>query len=260
MGYPDFVLGLMNTAPGSIDRRFPKYWSDNEGGIDWGVPKGTPIVALADGVLAGAGYFCASSGSFRLTSDSGACSHGVVTTRVTNQDGTQTDLYYQHIILSSAIKPCFDGIGSCGGQTVKKGQVIGYASDMGEIEMGVNVGNSSGGPKGSARWGTIWGADPNPGSHVDPEAYLRALISGKNTTGTVAASDASGNPLDILAPLNTLFSQLAPFFAWASSPTRVIKMTVGILLVALAIYLLVVPETAQKVGKFIKNNPEILAV
>src|SRR5438309_6749147 len=140
--WPAYVNGLMNSAPGSIKRRFPTFWSDGEGGIDWGAPTGTPVIALADGVIMGAGYFCNASRQWSLTSDAGACDHGVITTRVTNQDGTQTDLYYQHIILNSSIKPCFNGRASCGGQIVKKGDTIGYISNFGMLEMGINVGNS----------------------------------------------------------------------------------------------------------------------
>lgn len=249
--YPAFTLGLMNSAPGSIDRRFPKYWSDNEGGIDWSAPVGTPVVALADGTVVGAGYFCYAAKAWNLTSDSGACDHGVITTRVTNSDGSQTDLYYQHIILNSSVRPCFNGVASCGGQTVKKGQVIGYISDFGMLEMGVNVGNSTGGPvAGGAHWGGIWGADPNPGPHVDPESYLRALIGGQNTTGTLAGSGLSGggNPLD---PLSFL-SGLQP---WLNNPVRLIKMIAGIGLIFISLFLLTSPEgqLMQKVSSIGKQ-------
>lgn len=259
--YPDFVLPLMNSAPGSIDRRFPKYWSDAEGGIDWNPPQGTPVVALADGVIVGAGYFCIGTHQYQLTSDSGACDHGVITTRVTNQDGSQTDLYYQHIILNSHIKPCWNGKASCGGQVVKKGQVIGWISNT-NIEMGVNVGNSNGGPiAGGAHWGGIWGADPNPGPHIDPESYLRALISGQNATvslsgtGVAISSPTGGSGFDILAPLTGLISQLSPLWTWLDNPARLMKLIAGAAFIILGLVMLVAPDTL----KFIKNNPEVLA-
>ena len=259
--WPAFVDSLMNSAPGSIARRFPTYWSDGEGGIDFNAPPGTPVIALADGIVKGAGYFCVASKQFALSSDSGACDHGVITTRVTNQDGSQTDLYYQHIILAPGIQPCFSS-GSCS-QTVKKGQVIGYISNFGMIEMGINVGNVRGTAPYPNGWGTIWGTDPAPGPHVDPEPYLRALISGQNTTGTIAGAGtptgSTGGIPNPLAAVNTFFQSLSPALAWLSSPIRIIKMVTGIVLIGLAIYLLAVPEAAQKAGNFIKSHPEVLA-
>ena len=259
-GFPAFVAGLMNTAPGSIDRRFPKWWSDGEGGIDWSAPVGTPVVALADGVVKGAGYFCVSSGNFAMTSDSGACGHGVITTRVTNADGTQTDLYYQHILLAPGVQLCFKS-SDCT-QTVKKGQVIGYISDFGMLEMGVNIGNIKGTPPYPNGWGSIWGTDPAPGPHVDPEPYLRALISGQNTTGLIpgagfasGAGSATGGFPDISAITN-VFTKLGP---WLSNPARILKLVVGVLLIGLSVYMLIDPEVASKVGNFVKENPEVLA-
>jgi hypothetical protein len=255
---PQYVQSLMNSAPGSIQRRYPADWSDGEGGIDFGAPTGTPVIALADGVLAGAGYFCNASGSFFLQSDSGACDHGVVTTRVTNQDGTQTDLYYQHIILNPGVRLCANGISSCGGQVIKKGDVIGYISDFGMLEMGVNVGNP---PNKEAPypngWGGIWGADPAPGPHVDPERYLRALISGQNTTGTLSGTGIGGS-------FNFSPASFLPqaFLDWIGDPLRMVKLVVGVLLIALSLVLLMVPQAednAKKLIKFAEDNPELLA-
>ncbi len=263
--WPAFVDALMNSAPGSIARRFPTFWNDGEGGIDFGAPQGTPVIALADGRVVGAGYFCNASGSFRLTSDAGACDHGVVTTRVTNQDGSQTDLYYQHIILSSAIKPCFDGAASCGGQTVKKGDVIGFISNFGMLEMGVNVGNSPNPPPWPHGWGTIWGADPSPGPHVDPEPYLRALISGQNTTGTIPGAGlgtTSGGGVDPLGAVNSFFGSLGGLLDWLKNPVRLIKMAVGIMLIGIALVLLVAPsygEAFHKAFTTAKKHPEMFA-
>lgn len=242
--YPPWTLGLMNTAPGSIDRRFPKWWDDAEGGIDWNAPIGTPVTALADGYITGAGYFCKAAGTYNMTSDAGACGHGVVTTNVTNQDGSVTALYYQHIILNSAIMPCWNG--QCGGQTVKQGQVIGYISDFGMLEVGVNT-----------PWGGIWGPNPKPGPHVDPEPYLRALIMGRNTTGTISGTGLPGVGIGGVAGTYGLPTGL---LNWLSDPVRIFKMLAGVTLIFLALYMLVVPGVETKVGSFIKKKSGFLAV
>lgn len=193
--WPSYCDGLMNTTPGSIARRFPTYWYDGEGGIDWGVKPGQPIIALADGVIAGAGYFCHSPANYFMSSPY-PCNnpdYGVVTTRVTNSDGSQTDLYYQHINIAKEIRLCDKGIGSCGGQRVKKGDIIGYGNPGGFFEMGINVGNSPNPPPWPNGWGGIWGADKSPGPHVDPEPYIRKLISAYSgsTSGTVISGNGT---------------------------------------------------------------------
>lgn len=190
--WPHWMDGLMNSAPGSINRRFPKYWSDGEGGIDFSVPAGTPVTALADGVVVGAGYFCNATKQFFLQSDSGACDHGVITTRVTNSDGSQTDLYYQHVLIDSSIKLSDSG---GVGQVVKKGQVIATISGFGMIEMGINVGNSPNAQPYPNGWGGIWGSKPSPGPHVDPEPYLRALATGQNVTKSLIGGGIIGTIL-----------------------------------------------------------------
>jgi hypothetical protein len=140
----------------------------NEGGIDLGSKDGTPIYALADGYVIGAGYFYHPDGS---------AGNGVVTTRINNQDGTQTDLYYQHITIDSKITLCNQRGGQLyGGKTgpaptfqqVKKNQLIGVvAIGMGETEVGMN-----------ADWGGIWGNSPHPGAwENDPEDYIRSLMA-----------------------------------------------------------------------------------
>lgn len=200
--WPSWMDGLMNTHPGSIDRRFPKYWNDGEGGIDFDVKPGTPVTALADGVIVGAGYFCNSTHVYGAATDQ--CGHGVITTRVTNSDGSQTDLYYQHVMIAPGIKVCTKGLKSCGGQVVKKGQVIATISNFGMIELGINVGNGPNPQPYPHGWGGIWGADPSPGPHVDPEPYLRAIATGQNVTRSLGAgtTGSSGNG-------SNLFSEVA---------------------------------------------------
>ncbi len=177
--YPAFMDGLMNTTPGSIDRRYPKYWHDNEGGIDWIAGSNNNIISLTDGEIVGAGYFCSARKQFFLSSpdncpdNSQGGGYGVVTIRTVNSDGTKTDIYYQHILISSAIKLTANGSRK---QLVKKGQIIGHANPHCNIEMGVNVWTA---------WGGIWGTS-SPGPHIDPEVYLRKLANnyGSNTKTT----------------------------------------------------------------------------
>lgn len=178
----------MNSAPGSIARRFPTYWFDGEGGIDWNPGTNNPIVALADGDIIGAGYFCKATRNFFMPSPY-PCSlvdYGVITTQVTDNKGKKTNLYYQHILIDSHVR--LTNRGSVG-QKVKKGDIIGRTNPGGFIEMGVNV---------SDAWQGIWGPPPAPGPHVDPEVYLRALISAygtANTSGVSLSGLTTGTPV-----------------------------------------------------------------
>lgn len=227
---PAYLQSLINSAPGSIARRFPAFWSDNEGGIDFNAPQGTPVIALADGPIVGAGYFDNSIKNWCMSTDTGY-DHGVVTQDVTNADGTHTFLYYQHIIINPAIKNCCNGTASCNGQSVKKGDTIGWISNFNMMEMGVNVGNSVGGPKGSAHWGGIWGADPNPGPHVDPENYIRSLVATGGFPPGIPGSSAGssiGGLFDFasIAPTLKSWGEYAAIFIFA------------LLFIAVGIYLL----------------------
>lgn len=122
-----------------------------EGGVDLNAPIGTPVYALADGVIVGAGYW----------NDIG---HGVITTRVNVPGAGPQDLYYQHIVLNPAITQC---TGASCNATVKKGQQIGTVGQYGETEMGFN-----------AQWGGIWGDNHPAAWAVDPRPMLAALMGG----------------------------------------------------------------------------------
>jgi len=122
-----------------------------EGGVDLGAPIGTPVYAIADGNIVGAGYW---------NDDA----HGVVTTRVNVPGMGSQDLYYQHIILDPSITDC---TGASCNQSVKTGQQIGTVGPYAETEMGFN-----------AQWGGIWG-ESHPGPWVsDPRPWLTSLLSG----------------------------------------------------------------------------------
>ncbi len=131
-----------------------------EGGIDIGLPRGTTITALCDGELVGAGTFWHSDGS---------PGYGVVSERCNIPGMGRGDVYYQHIDIASGINFCKNG--QCGGQTIKRGQVIGTSkSPPGDIEVGINP-----------PWAGVWGPLPHPGPWVDPEIYLRNLAGAPST-------------------------------------------------------------------------------
>lgn len=237
---PTYMQGLGSANYGMWNSPTPGLHADGsvtpgEGGVDIGVSIGTPVYALASGPVIAAGYWNDSA-------------HGVITQRVNVPGAGAQDLYYQHIQLDPSIAQC---MGNCN-QYVQKGQRIGTIGPFNEIEMGFN-----------SLWGGVWGTG-HPGPWVkDPRPWLSALVSGNPTpfTGTGTSTSGAGvvNPLDALASVNSFFASLGGLLNWIKSPVRVIKMITGIVLIAVALYLLTAPEAAQKVGKFIKQNPEVLA-
>ncbi len=143
--------------------------------MDLSSAPGTPVYALADGAVVGAGYFWHPNGN---------PGYGVVTTRITNPDGTLDDLYYQHIKIVNGITLCNQQGGQLYAnvvgpkptfQKIKKNQLIGYVMDMGEVEVGTN-----------AAWSGIWGDAPHPGPwREDPEDIVRSLMAAGGGTGTL---------------------------------------------------------------------------
>ena len=134
-----------------------------EGGVDLGSAAGTPVYALADGVIIGAGNFWHNPPNV-TQSLGGNPGYGVVTTRVNVPGYGLQDLYYQHIDIASSIKPCISG--NCGQQVVHKGDIIGYIHPgVNMLEMGFN-----------ADWGQPWGLN-HPGAWAtDPRPMLKALM------------------------------------------------------------------------------------
>lgn len=132
-----------------------------EGGVDLASPGGTPVYAIADGPIIGAGPFWHSADLY--TPNSGNPGYDVVTTRVMVPGYGLQDLYYQHIAMVSTITPCQN---NCGNQYVHRGDLIGTVrANVGEIEMGFN-----------ANWGGVWGIN-HPGAWAtDPRPMLTALL------------------------------------------------------------------------------------
>ena len=160
--------------------------SKMEGGVDLTSPGGTPVYALGDGTIVGAGNFWHFGSLY--TPNSGNPGYGVVTTRINVPGYGLQDWYVQHIDLAPSIKQCQGS--ACTGQVVHKGDLLGYVrSDVGEVETGFN-----------ADWGGIWGSN-HPGKWAtDPRPMLSALM-GTGTPSTLGGSvsgsgGASFNILD----------------------------------------------------------------
>lgn len=241
---PAYMQGLGSANYGMWDSPTPGLTlsgqvQPGEGGVDIGVPIGTPVYALASGPIIAAGYW-------------NDAAHGVITQRVNVPGAGVQDLYYQHIQLDPSIAHC---MGNCN-QYVQKGQKIGVIGPFNEIEMGFN-----------SLWGGVWGTG-HPGPWIrDPRPWLSALVhgspapvsaSGQTTPGTPGAPGIP-NPLAALASVNSFFQSLSPALAWLSSPIRIIKMVTGLVLIGVALYLLTVPEAAQKAAKFFDNQEALKA-
>lgn len=153
---------------GMWDSPIPGYkgYVPGEGGVDLGAPIGTPVYALADGPIIGAGYW----------NDQG---HGVVTTRIDVPGHGTQDLYYQHITLDPSITQCAGS--TCPGQTVTRGEQIGTVGPYAETEMGFN-----------ANWGGIWGTNHPAPWAVDPRPMLAVLLNGQAPTGQPTTPETGG--------------------------------------------------------------------
>lgn len=149
--------------------------ADNEGGVDWTPSpndKSNPIIALADGQIIGAGAFKGGRANYNT-----AGGPAIITTRVKMPDGSTQDLYYQHILLADNIKENQSGVFQ--GQSVKKGDVIGYPNLKWNIEMGFN-----------ANWYSVWGGSPHPGPWItDPRKWIDSLLwTDAGTSSSVGGS------------------------------------------------------------------------
>ncbi len=189
-----------------------------EGGVDLTSPPGTPVYALADGPLLGAGNFGKIGGFSYSKNDD----YGVVTQRVNIPGYGLNDLYYQHIIIDPSIKFCNNPTGSCNNQFIHKGQQIGVTGGFGENELGLN-----------AQWGGVWGTGhPAPWS-LDPRPQIKALMTNYGSTSGVgtggiggAAGPPSGSVLSFSVPTPPVAG--TPFFTG-------IFQKIGLILVALTL-------------------------
>ena len=217
----------------------------DEGGVDVPIPGGDhqPIYALADGQLMGNGYFY-HGGPYFSTQKTGASGNppgwGVLTENVPGVG----QVYYQHITLAPGIPFCQNG--NCGGYVVHKGDLIGYSNcpNPCEVEVGIN-----------STWGGIWGTNTNPSLwSSDPRGALTALarsggvpVTGGTQTATTGAS--IGNPLDAVTQwLQSFFAPFATTFSWLTNPIRIIKLIIGIALVAVSLLMFLAPE-GEKLGR-----------
>lgn len=179
---PDFLKNLATANYGMWDSPTPGLHPDGsitpgEGGVDVGTPNGTPVYAIADGTIIGAGYW----------KDSG---HGVVTTRVNVPGAGPQDLYYQHIQIAPGITQ---------GQTVTRGQQIGTIGPYNEIEMGFN-----------AQWGQPWGTN-HPGPWVaDPRPWLNAILNNASVPPAGSSSSSTGGPNPLTDPIGAFWASVSP--------------------------------------------------
>jgi hypothetical protein len=191
------------------DPTIPMYgrWNhaaDNEGGVDLASPGGTPVYALADGEIIGAGNFWHNPPNV-LQNLGGNPGYGVLTTRVNVPGYGTQDLYYQHIDLAPNIAQCPNGCG----QHVAKGQLIGYVHPgVNEVEMGFN-----------ANWGPPW--QPNGAAHpgpwaTDPRPMLAALMNGSGATSTTSTGPSLNIPgIGDIGPTITQWGEYAAIFTIA---------------------------------------------
>lgn len=210
-----------------------------EGGVDLGSPGGTPVYALADGPIIGAGDFWHSANIY--TPGSGNPGYGVVTQRVDIPGFGTNDLYYQHIDINPNIQNCMSN--NCS-QYLHRGDLIGTIHPgVNMLEMGLN-----------ANWGGIWGINhPAPWAD-DPRPAIAALMNEgvpPNLGGqpTLSGIGLPGVPGLDLSWLTSWVTKLGPLWDWLSNPIRIVKMLVGVILIASAIALLIAPDVEQVVQK-----------
>lgn len=210
-----------------------------EGGVDLPSPAGTPVYALADGPLVGAGYFWHSSNLY--TPNSGPPGNAVVSQRIQVPGYGSQDIYYQHIQLAPGINSCYANI--CSNQNIQKGQLLGYImQDPGEVEIGFNP-----------NWGGVWGVN-HPGPWVtDPRPLIYALMqTGDPGNPAAIAWQGTTNPDG-----TTTVANATPVVA--SFGEKVGLFVVALVLVLFGLYILFQKEfnsTVSKTGKALKKAAE----
>lgn len=165
--------------------------ADAEGGVDLTSKQGTPVYALGDGPLLGAGNF-GKVGGFTYNESS---SFGVVTQRITVPGFGLQDIYYQHINIDKSIRFCNNPTGSCGGQYIKRGQLIGTTGGFGEVEIGFN-----------ASWGGVWGVNHPAAWVTDPRPMILALMN----MGTPDGMSSGGLVDGLGGAISTVATHIAP--------------------------------------------------
>jgi hypothetical protein len=170
-----------------------------EGGVDIGSPGGTPVYALATGVLEGAGNFWHSANLY--TPGSGNPGYGVLTERVNIPGYGMNDLYYQHIQLSPNIQTCYAG--NCNGQVVYKGEQIGtIIPGVNMLEMGLN-----------ADWGGVWGTNHPNAWATDPRPEIAALINNYDSSGSSVVPTQTTGTTGATSGVTSIWSFIQGLFA-----------------------------------------------
>lgn len=132
------------------------------------------------------------------------------------------------------------------GDHVTTGQLIGLNNPSGAVPLG--FGFYSGDVFGSgAAWETLQN-DLAPGGAglLSPVPLLNAAKQGLPLPqgNTVTVVDSPNGLIDWSWLTNS------PLWDWIQDPVRILKMTVGIMLIGLAIYLLAAPEANQAIKKY----------
>jgi hypothetical protein len=132
-------------------------------GIVVSVKPGQAITALVDGDIVGAGLMTYG---------------GVVTVRSYVPLLGYADIYYQHIQPAPGIQFC--KFGACYGQTVRRGDVLGYATHD-YVETGINSPYHGYSPSAG-----LWGPKVHPTRWVEyPDVYFKLLLTTPNRRASV---------------------------------------------------------------------------
>lgn len=96
-------------------------------------------------------------------------------------------------------------------------------------------------------------------SHLSAASTATPAAPGTGLGPAAATANAAASIANPIQAIVDFFNGLSPALAWLSNPIRVLKFVAGLMLITIALYLLVVPEAAQKVGSIVKKHPELLA-